>query len=77
MKSTLSERGQTVVPAELRRRYDMGPGTELEWVDTGHGLLVVPIPADPLQALFGRGRGEGLLAKLLAERRRDRAREPR
>jgi hypothetical protein len=37
----------------------------------------VPVPADPLQALYGRGRGEGLLDKLLAERRRDREREPR
>jgi len=72
MKSTLSDRGQTVVPAELRRRYDMGPGTELAWLDTGHGLLVVPLPGNPLQALIGRGRGEGLLDKLLADRRHDR-----
>ena len=76
MKSTLSERGQTVVPAELRRRYELKPGTELEWLDTGHGLLVVPVPTDPLAALVGRGQGEGLLPKLLEERRRERGMEP-
>jgi bifunctional DNA-binding transcriptional regulator/antitoxin component of YhaV-PrlF toxin-antitoxin module len=77
MRTTLSERGQTVVPAELRRRYEMQPGTELEWMDTGHGLLVLPVPADPVGALYGRGRGQGLLGKLLKERRLDRGLEGR
>lgn len=75
MKSTLSRRGQTVIPARLRRRYGMVEGTRLEWLDTGAGLKVVPIPDDPIAALRGIARGERLTERLLAERTRDRGRE--
>ncbi|HZK66666.1 MAG TPA: AbrB/MazE/SpoVT family DNA-binding domain-containing protein [Chloroflexota bacterium] len=75
MRTTVSQRGQTVIPAELRRRYGITEGTEVEWVDTGTGMKVVPIPPDPVAVLRGRGKGEGLLDALLKERRRDRERE--
>ena len=75
MRTTVTQRGQTVIPAELRRRYGITEGTEIEWVDTGEALEVIPIPSDPIAALRGSGRGEHLLDSLLAERRRDRDRE--
>lgn len=74
-RTTLSRRGQTVVPAALRRRYGIVEGTQLEWLDTGAGLKVVPVPRDPIAALRGIGRGERLTERLLTERRRDRASE--
>jgi AbrB family looped-hinge helix DNA binding protein len=75
MQTTITQRGQTVIPAELRRRYDLHEGDRIEWLDTGSGLKVVPVPADPITALRGSGKGEGLLDRLLTERARDRARE--
>ncbi len=75
MRTTVTQRGQTVIPAELRRRYGITEGTEIEWVDTGTGLKAVPVPSDPIKALRGRGKGERLVDALLAERHRDRARE--
>ena len=75
MRSTVTRRGQTVIPAKLRGRYGMADGTQVEWVDTGTGLKVIPVPADPIAALRGSGRGEGLTERLLAERARDRKRE--
>ena len=75
MRTTVTQRGQTVIPAELRRRYRIAEGTQVEWVDTGAGLRVIPVPADPVAALRGSGRGERLVDRLLAERRRDRERE--
>lgn len=75
MRTTVSQRGQTVIPAELRRRYGLEEGTQIEWVDTGSGLRVVPVPSDPIAALRGIGRGEKLVERLLAERRDDRSRE--
>ncbi len=75
MRTTVTQRGQTVIPAELRRRYGLTEGTEVEWVDTGTGMKVIPIPPDPVAALRGRGKGEGLLDTLLEERRSDRERE--
>lgn len=75
MRTTVSQRGQTVIPAELRRRYGIAEGTEVDWIDTGAGLKVIPIPSDPVASLRGLGKGEGLVDRLLEERRRDRAKE--
>ena len=75
METTLTERGQTVIPAEIRKRYKLKKGTKLVWLDNGKTITVIPIPDDPVEALRGSGKGEGLLAKLLEERKKDRERE--
>lgn len=77
VKSTVTSRGQTVVPAELRRRYRVEAGTALEWIDTGEGIRVVPLPADIIGALRGISKGEKLGEKLLRARAKDRQRENR
>ena len=75
MKSTLTRRGQTVIPSALRRRYRIEPGMTLQWIDTGRGIRVVPVPRDPIAALRGSGKGEGLANRLLRAREADRLRE--
>ena len=77
MHTTLTKRGQTVVPAEIRKRYNLKPGDHLAWLDTGEGIKVVPIPADPLKALRGSAKGEGLLEALYRYRKEERERENR
>ena len=73
MRTTLTSRGQTVVPARIRRDHAVQPGAVLEWIDDGQTIRVVPIPQDPIGAAIGSTSGLG--NKLLAERRRDRDRE--
>ncbi|HEY9900570.1 MAG TPA: AbrB/MazE/SpoVT family DNA-binding domain-containing protein [Pantanalinema sp.] len=75
MHSTVSKRGQTVVPAELRRKYGIDEGSVLAWVETPQGIRVLPLPADPLKAFRGSGRGLGTVADFLAERQAETARE--
>jgi len=75
MRTTVSTRGQTAVPAEIRRRYGIEEGSRLEWVDDGRSIRVIPVPADPVKALRGSAKGEGLYDRLLEERARERARE--
>jgi len=75
MQTTVTQRGQTVIPAELRRRYGIVEGSRIDWLDTGAGICVIPVPPDPISALRGSGRGEHLVERLLAERKRDRERE--
>ena len=75
MRTVVTKRGQTVIPASLRRKYGIGGGTRLEWIDTGETLKVVPIPADVIRELRGAAAGEALTRKLLEERERDAARE--
>lgn len=31
--ATLTEKGQIVIPAEIRARYELTPGTQVEFVD--------------------------------------------
>lgn len=75
METVLTERGQTVIPAQIRKRYRLNKGTRLVWQDDGNAIRVIPIPEDPVETLHGIGEGENLLTLLLEERRKERARE--
>ncbi|MGO9990442.1 MAG: AbrB/MazE/SpoVT family DNA-binding domain-containing protein [Steroidobacteraceae bacterium] len=33
--ATLTEKGQIVIPADIRARYELTPGTQVEFVDEG------------------------------------------
>ena len=75
METTLTERGQTVIPAEIRKRYNLKKGDRLIWLDTGKTITVIPVPSDIVAALEGPGKGYKLTERLLAERRADYANE--
>ncbi len=72
MKTTVTKRAQTVIPASIRKRYSIQDGDCLEWIDDGQIIKVIPIPKDPLDELRGCARGEKLLERLLETRRQDR-----
>ncbi len=71
MRTTVTKRAQTIIPASLRKRYGIKVGDFLEWIDDGQVIQVIPIPADPIRALRGSARGEKLLEQLLESRRKD------
>lgn len=74
MRSTITARGQTVIPAEVRRRFRLGPADRLEWIVEPEGIRVVPVRADPVEAFRGQGKGRGT-ERLLADRRLDARKE--
>jgi AbrB family looped-hinge helix DNA binding protein len=43
MTSTVTSKGQTVVPKKLRERLKIGPGTTLDWQEDGRALRVVKL----------------------------------
>jgi antitoxin PrlF len=49
--ATLTEKGQIVIPADIRSKYGLTPGTRLEVVDDGGGIRLVVrrrvTPSDP------------------------------
>ena len=45
MTSTVTSKGQTVVPKKLRERLKIGPGTTLDWQEDGQALRVVKLEA--------------------------------
>lgn len=77
METTVTERGQTAIPAKIRRRYHLTPHTKLMWLQTRQGLTIVPVSGDPIHSLRGRFKGSNLVGSLLAERKREREREHR
>jgi AbrB family looped-hinge helix DNA binding protein len=77
MQTAVTKRGQTVIPAAIRKRYRIDNGARLVWLDDGETIRVVPVTDNPLQSLRGRGRGKKLTERLLSERRKDREREIR
>jgi len=76
MRSTITARGQTVVPAPLRKRFHLGPADRLEWIVEGDRIVVVPVRSDPIAAFRGRGKG-GSTTRLLEDRRREEAADAR
>ncbi len=49
--ATLTEKGQVVIPAEIRARYELTPGTQVEFVDEGGSIRLIVrrriAPSDP------------------------------
>ena len=74
MQTSVTKRGQTVIPAAIRKRYHIEDGDQLVWLDDGQAITVVPVPRDPIRALRGRGKGERLVERLLQEREQERER---
>lgn len=74
MQSTINARGQTTVPAAIRKRLHLGPADRLEWILGDKGLRVVPVRSEAVTAFRGQGKG-GATSRLLAGRRQDFARE--
>lgn len=75
MRTAVTKRGQTVIPSEIRDRYNIKGGDTIEWIDDGERLRAIPITSDPITALRGCARGEKLTKRLLEEREKDRDNE--
>lgn len=74
MRSTVTKRGQTVIPAKVRRQFQIAPSDGLEWFVEDDTIRVVPVKKDPVAAFRGKGKG-GATSRLLEERLADRVHE--
>lgn len=74
MLTTITRRGQTVVPAEIRQRFHIQPNTKLEWMTDEGTIRVIPIPANPIQGARGIAKGAGLMKALMENRKQERNR---
>ena len=76
MRTTVSSRGQTAVPAEIRRRFNLKGNSQLEWIVEGEVITILPVPPNPASAfrgsLQGRYGGEAFMRDRARERRRER-----
>jgi AbrB family looped-hinge helix DNA binding protein len=69
MQSKVSTKGWVVIPAALRRRYRLKPGTVVEFREEGEKIVIVPRESDPVEDLFGKLAGRVSLTSALLEDR--------
>ena len=76
MAIKISAKGWVVIPAELRKKYGLHPGAEVQVVDYGGVLALVPQLTRPVQDAAGLLKGrKSLTQALLSQRRAERRRE--
>ena len=76
MTLKISNKGWVVIPSDLRKKYHLEPGDEVDIVDYGGVLALLPRLGDPLRDSAGMLKGgESLTKALLVERKKERARE--
>jgi AbrB family looped-hinge helix DNA binding protein len=71
-----STRGQIVIPREIRKQLNIVPGKKVLIRAEGDRVILFPLPDDPVEHFCGVfQKGSSLTGALLAERRKERARE--
>jgi AbrB family looped-hinge helix DNA binding protein len=58
--ATVTSKSMVNIPARLRARYKIEPGSKIVFIERGFEILLVPVPA--IESLFGidRDRGDAL-----------------
>ena len=76
--TTVSSKGQIVIPRALREKYRLTSGTRLEIAESDEGLVLAPVKQARTsraqagwRALRGSARGTNALKEHLAEHRRE------
>ncbi len=72
MRTTLSARGYITIPSEIRKKLGMKAGQQVEWIENGKVIRLLPIPHDPIAHC--RGSSKGLTRALLESRKKERQR---
>lgn len=74
----VSTKGQVVIPAALRRRFNVRAGTRVQVVAGEGRIVILPSMKDPIKEAMGMFKGkESLVETLLEMRRQDKAHEDR
>lgn len=66
---TLSK-GQIVIPAEIRKRYGIKPGSELQIMEYGGIIYLIPPVEDPIKAACGILPSKPSLSEILLKERK-------
>lgn len=67
-------KGQVVIPAELRKKYNIKKGSKVNiYEGEGNVIIIKPLPEDPIEASKGMLKGKTSLLKALLKDREDEA----
>jgi len=74
--ASVTSKGQLVIPARLRRKYKIEPGTKVRFVERDHEILIQPVTKEYVRSVCGLLKSETSVTQmLLKERAKDTARE--
>ena len=69
--ASVSSKGWVVIPKHLRERYKILPGGKILFIESDRGLLIVPLPPDPVRAFRGMLKEHQLVQELLKVRKEE------
>ncbi|RJR29035.1 MAG: AbrB/MazE/SpoVT family DNA-binding domain-containing protein [Desulfobacteraceae bacterium] len=72
MESYATAKGQIVIPAKIRKKYGIEPGTKIKFIDEGERIVLQPITPEYVRRLRGKYKGKGLLKALCEEKKHER-----
>jgi len=68
-KTTITRKGQVVIPAEIRKRHNIQPGQKFSVHDLGEEIRLIPVKSLSLEEARGWLKTEKQVSKLLVEAR--------
>ena len=71
MSTTLSTKGQLVIPKAIRQALGLRAGAQFHVRVVKDKIILEPLTASPIDALYGRYAGADFLADLEAEHRQE------
>ena len=74
----VTSKGQLVVPARLRRKYGIKPGTKICFIERDNEIVFQPVTREYIRSVCGMLKSEtSVTQELLKERARDKDHEER
>lgn len=73
METTVTAKGQIVIPSSIRRKLDIKEGTriEIELKEESNQIILTPITRGYVHSLRGKFSGKGLLRTFRAEKNKE------
>lgn len=69
---TSTIKGQIVIPADIRKKFNIKRGSRVNVYDEGEKIIVEPLPDDPIKEGRGMLKTQGRILKaLIADRKRE------
>jgi AbrB family looped-hinge helix DNA binding protein len=75
VEAIVTSKGQIVIPASLRKKYSIRPGTRIDSSDDGEHILLRSLTPEYVDSLMGFLKGGGAFKALVEDREFEKDRE--
>ena len=74
METTMTSKGQIVIPSELRRKYGLKEGVRIQVIDDGEQIVLQPITPEYVRKVRGLLKGNKGMKALMQDRQLEKER---